>query len=118
MKDFEPREKIMSVRECKRRYAKIAESKEYYLTKNIYECSDSHKTVTIDIHCGTTPMIIDCPECQQSSHSKWYPKGIEDLSPSHYFYRPTFEQTLKLRNKPNTLDHVLKGGLLLCEFIT
>jgi hypothetical protein len=116
------RENLMSVREVERKYADLlrdVETNEFYtkvdLTNrvNCYRCkSCGGITKTIDIHSGVTPFIFECMFCKGDAYSTFYTDIAIAAKPSFEWYRPSLEETLKLRKEPMTLDHVLQGGLI------
>jgi hypothetical protein len=114
-------ETILSVREVERQYAALlrdVETKDFYKINlsnrvNCYRCQHCGViTKTIDIHAGVTPFIFECMCCGKDAYSTFYTDIAIKIKPSFEWYRPTLEECLKLRKKPYTLDHVLKGGLL------
>lgn len=80
--------------------------------KNLYTCDTCHgELVTIDTDKSVTPFMISCratPGCKGFMQSNFY-----DCDPSrvaqYEWYRP--ETTDRLPQE--TLEHVMKGGLLL-----
>lgn len=90
--------------------------------KNAYECDGTPEIkghspakpgcgafiVTIDIHPGVTPFMLDCGRCGGWAHSKFY-RVADWLEPTHEWYRP---DTLEGIN-PAYLEHLSKGGLIL-----
>jgi hypothetical protein len=112
---------LMSQRELTRKYnalIKDVETKEFYkidLTNrvNCYRCqSCGCITKTKDIHAGVTPFIFNCQFCGKEAYSSFYNDIAPLIKPSFEWYRPTLEETMKMRSKINTLDHILQGGLL------
>lgn len=85
-----------------------------YPKPNVYTCANRHRTVTVDLVEGTTPMIIDCqtPGCGRDALSGWYDVPPElAVEATHEWYRPTFFQRMRL--PAGVRDHVRQGGLLL-----
>jgi len=83
----------------------------YQYKKNIYTCSKCrHQMVTVDRDDGTTPFMTSCPICKSPAQSSFY-NVDQKLQPTHEWYKPTEEETKKL--KAGTLEHVNMGGLLL-----
>ena len=112
---------MISQREVKRQYAKLmfdVENDPYYkgdVTKrvNTYSCTRcKHETQTREIDAGCTAMSIQC-KCGGIARSHFYVEISPDKEPEKEWYRPSLEETIKLRNKPHILEHVLKGGLLI-----
>ena len=81
----------------------------YRHKKNGYQCPAGHRTITIDLDDGVTPMMIDCPECGKRAASEWYAVD-QSLEPSIGFYTPNHAQLLT--QTPAVKEHVLRGGLL------
>jgi|ERR1700677_1245125 len=87
--------------------------------KNIYVCPVGHKTVTIDLVEGTTPMMLRCRQrhadgkhnCTEMASSKWYRLTPEEelLEPEYEWYKPETLKGLSVHEK----EHVRLGGLLL-----
>ena len=78
---------------------------------NCYVCPSGHITKTKDVDAGVTPMFIQCETCQAQARSSFFKDIAPDKLPTQEYYRPDLNQTLKL--KPEMLDHVLRGGLML-----
>ena len=87
----------------------------YYRGKrNIYACSAcKHKFVTIDLVEGTTPFMLRCLHCKDSSAQSSCYKVPQDLLPTHEWYKPDEAEYAKLDSDPNTKEHVDMGGLLV-----
>ena len=79
---------------------------------NCYSCSDGHITKTKDVDAGVTPMMITCETCNKTAHSSFYRDIAPLQQPTVEWYRPSLKETLKMRKKPNSLEHVLSGGLI------
>lgn len=79
---------------------------------NVYQCATcGHKTVTVNLAEGVTPMFINCRSeqfCKGVAHSKMY-RVPQDLTPTHEWYRPSRIEAKQL----NGLDHWAGGGLWL-----
>lgn len=64
---------------------------------NVYQCKNSHLTVTVDVDEGVTPFMISCktPLCNSSANSSFYPKGPKPSNipdPQWEWALPTKEQ--------------------------
>ena len=79
---------------------------------NCYICPSGHVTKTKDVAAGVTPMMHKCSKCDTWGRSSFYEDIAPDVEPTEEWYRPDLEETLKLRDNPGLLDHVLSGGLL------
>lgn len=108
---------MKSVREVTKEYNAIVKAhagqKPYGI--NCYVCKVCGQiTKTVDIDPGTTPFIFSCVHCGGEAQSRFYRDIAPGLSPHVQWYRPSLEETLKLRKitKQGTLEHVLMGGLL------
>ena len=109
-----------SQREIERKYNKLLHdvaTHEFYkidLTNrvNCYQCkSCGHITKTRDVDAGVTPFIHRCEKCNGMAYSTFYTDIAPDQQPTEEWYRPTLKQVLKMRNKPDLLNHILQGGL-------
>jgi len=79
---------------------------------NCYYCTKCNRiTKTQDIDAGVTPMMFTCRFCGNMARSTFYKDIAPDLIVHGVWYRPTLKQILKMRNKPEILDHILRGGL-------
>jgi hypothetical protein len=78
--------------------------------KNVYACGKGHRTVTVDVDDGVTPMQIRCthPGCKNLARSSYY-QVEQNLKPTHEWYRPETMSGLS----PNDVAHVKSGGLLI-----
>lgn len=113
-------EKI-SQRELERLYNSLlyeVKTKEFYTEvdlsdrTNIYHCGCRHQTITKDVDAGVTPFTHTCEKCGGMAKSSFYSsKGTGQVATQEW-YRPTLKECLKLRKKPELLNHVLQGGLL------
>lgn len=89
---------------------------------NLYRCEHdaSHVIVTKDLEPGVTSFTVECPFCRAkrtpgrgfyrhpAMQSAMY-RAPQDLQPTHYWFRPdTFDGF-----NPGTVEHLLKGGLVL-----
>ena len=93
---------------------------------NVYTCSNNHKTVTIDVDNGTTPMFLRCETCGLMGASAMY-MCDQDLTPTHEWYRMKDELEVAVESKNFSvhnklhwdnvrlgfLDHHRKGGLFI-----
>ncbi|WP_407155192.1 hypothetical protein [Bradyrhizobium sp. STM 3557] len=81
--------------------------------KNIYVCEKCRgHVVTVDVDAGVTPFMIACEaveKCSGMMKSSMYRVFDQDIGASHEWYRPSIATSLS----GATLDHVMKGGLLL-----
>lgn len=79
---------------------------------NVYTCAKGHKTITVDAEFGTTAFGIRCrhPRCTAMAQSAFY-QVDQALKPAFEWYRPSPREARKLDDA--TLDHVLRGGLLV-----
>lgn len=78
---------------------------------NCYVCDCGHITKTIDIDAGITPFIFTCEKCGEIARSTFYNDIVPDQEPTFEWYRPNLKETIKMRKKPDILEHVLSGGL-------
>lgn len=106
---------MRSVREVTKAYnemLKMMENKPEHDPKiNVYSCPNGHHTITKDVDKGVTPFMHLCATCKEMAHSSFY-KCDQTLEPVEEWYRPSLEETLKLRKKQGgMLDHILQGGL-------
>jgi hypothetical protein len=108
-------------REVNKRYAKLindVETSDFYkidLTNrvNCYRCQSCGQiTKTKDVDAGVTPFIFNCMHCGKEAYSSFYKDIAPQIEPSFEWYRPSLYETLKLRKKINSIEHVLNGGLL------
>lgn len=62
---------------------------------------------------GVTPFTMICPKCSGTMYHRhtFKKETVPDWVDIKNWYRPSLEQTL-LQNK-GTIEHILKGGLLL-----
>jgi len=115
---------MISQREVARKYEALLKDvaeKDFYkvdLTNrvNCYTCEKGHVTKTQDIDSGVTPMMIQCRFCRFPARSSFYKDISPDLKVNGVWYRPTLKQVMKMRNKPEMLEHILKGGLEYKEY--
>ena len=102
-----------------KKYANLlrdVENNDFYKTDltnrvNCYQCSCGHITKTRDIDSGVTPFMFTCEECGDTATSTMYRDIAPHQQPTIEWYRPTMEQVLKMKNKPDLLGHILSGGL-------
>ncbi len=74
---------------------------------NIYTCEKCHgKTVTIDIHVGVTPFMLDC---DGTACSGFYRKHLISPVPQWEWFKPVGSEYRKLNRAMR--EHVDKGGL-------
>ena len=81
---------------------------------NVYTCPNGHKTVTIDIDEGVTPMMLRCRQkaddgkhnCAEMASSAWY-NCDQSLEPEYEWYKPASLKGLS----PAMKEHVKMGGL-------
>lgn len=78
---------------------------------NIYTCPDGHITKTKDVDAGVTPFVHICGECGKIAESSMYRDVAPLIEVSEEWYRPSLEETLKIKDD-DELSHVLQGGLL------
>jgi len=111
---------MKSQREIERDYNKLlyeVNTDEYYtktdLTNrvNCYKCNCGHITKTKDIDSGVTPFMFKCEKCGNYAHSTFYNDIVPKQEPTFIWYRPTLKEVIKMRKKPELLDHILNGGL-------
>lgn len=79
---------------------------------NCYVCQCGHITKTKDVDAGVTPFMHTCEKCGLFAKSSFYKDIAPEQEPTQEWFRPTWAKILKLRSKPNVLEHVLRGGLL------
>jgi RNase P subunit RPR2 len=111
---------MKSQREVERQYKKLMQdvaTNDFYkidLTNriNCYVCSNCGSvTKTKDVDSGVTPFIHSCEKCGGEARSTMYRDAVPNQEPTQEWYRPTLEETIKLRKKPGLLEHILQGGL-------
>lgn len=106
----------VSIRSIERKYAKmLLDYKDVDFKKKInnYVCTVCGViTKTVDINKGVTPFIARCKVCREEARSTFYKDLVPEENPTTEFYRPDLKETIKLRDKPSQLEHVLMGGLL------
>jgi hypothetical protein len=110
---------MISQAEVQRKYETLMNdvaTKDYYkidLTNrvNCYKCKCGHITKTKDIDAGVTPMMFNCESCDGTAMSTFFTDVAPHQNPTIEWYRPTIDELLKMRNKPELVDHVLQGGL-------
>lgn len=79
---------------------------------NCYVCEKCRQILkTIDVDTGTIPFMIRCDVCDGYAQSKMYNDIAPNLKPKYEWFRPTLKEVLKMRNKPQLLEHILNGGL-------
>lgn len=107
---------MISQREVKRRYQAMLKnhSKPVDNEVNCYVCEKcGHITKTIDIDDGVTPFMNECENCGELAQSTFYKDINPTVKPTIEWYRPSLEETIKMRKNPNgEFDHVIRGGLL------
>ena len=112
---------MKSQREVTRKYNQLLKDvaeKEFYkvdLTKrfNCYTCQKCNMvTKTKDVDAGVTPFYHNCHFCGVSAVSSFYKDNHSHLPHHGEWFRPSLEDTLKMRSKPYLIDHILQGGLL------
>lgn len=115
---------LISQREVERRYNKMLEFVKDIPIKgfNCYICTGpkcGNTVKTIDIDAGTTPMIMPCAVtwCGHDMKSTFYQDIIPQKEPEYEWYRPTLKQCMKMRDKPDSLNHFLQGGLQFRKII-
>jgi hypothetical protein len=90
---------------------------------NAYVCEKLHITVTEDLHKGTTPMFISCPQCeiehrQGLARTQMY-KVDQSIQATYEWYKPTSQDLATVKAGmdagmfSNVLTHVNQGGLLM-----
>lgn len=115
---------MISQREVQKNYQKLmidVQTDDYYKTDlaskvNCYSCTNcGHVTKTKDVDAGCTPMVIKCESCKAgNARSHFYEDVAPEKEVTQEWYRPSLQETLKLRGKKSQLlEHVLNGGLLL-----
>lgn len=115
---------MISQREVSKRYDQLLKNvatKDFYkidLTNrvNCYKCTHpkcGHITKTIDIAAGVTPTFFECEVCGCMTNSTMYKDIAPDQEPTFQWDRPTLAEVMKFRKKPNLLEHILKGGLVV-----
>lgn len=83
--------------------------------KNIYTCAScGEHVVTVDIHEGVTPFMIQCrsdksPGCKGLMQSSMYRVFDQSMKPDFEWYKPSAVEHVELASR----DHVSQGGLLL-----
>ena len=111
-----------SQRYVERRYAQMVldyADTEFAAKVNNYICPKcGHITKTIDVDPGVTPfMEFYEDKCGEFARSTFYKDYIPEQMPTHEWYRPDLKEVLKLRKKPEILDHILQGGLLIRKIV-
>ena len=110
---------MISQREIERKYNKLlkdVDTDDFYKTDltnrvNCYKCSCGHITKTKDVDAGVTPFMHRCEKCGNMAHSTFYTDIVPNQLPTEEWYRPSLKEVLKMRNKPDVIDHILNGGL-------
>lgn len=113
---YEPNEPMISQRELERKYNAMVnhESNNGVVSENrinCYTCNCGNKFKTIDMAKGVTPFMMDCKQCVGMGKSSFYNDIYPEIKPTVIFYRPSLKECMKLRRKPNLLEHILNGGL-------
>lgn len=117
---------MISQREVIRRYEQLkvdVATKDFYKVDlknrvNCYCCRVCNNvTKTKDVDAGVTPMFIKCDKCHNTMNSTMYSDVRPDMAPNKEWYRPSIKEVLHLRNKPEMMEHVLSGGLMLRNVI-
>lgn len=117
--EYAPREQMISEREVIRKYKRMLELDSNQGDAdpnkvNCYRCTDDHCghiTKTIDRDRGTTPFMFKCEKCGHWAKSSFYSDIAPHVKPTIEWYRPSLDETLKMRRKPAQLEHILMGGL-------
>lgn len=82
---------------------------------NIYTCDTCRgHIITRDLDTGVTPFMTSChatPDCKGSMSSSFYRVAEQRTRASRVWARPIISDLLK----PDVLEHVMKGGLILRE---
>jgi len=90
--------------------------------KNVYRCAGTStdrsngcgaSIVTVDRDAGVTPFLTGCSACKGYAQSSMY-RVDQALAPTHEWYRPDTLAGLT----PATVDHVLRGGLILRAIVS
>lgn len=114
------REPRISQREVIRKHRALLEDVQanpYYLpnsygTVNCYTCENGHVLKTVELDVGATPASLKCGSCDLWARSSFYKDTAPDAEPTVEWHRPSLKECLRLRDKPQLLDHVFNGGLL------
>jgi hypothetical protein len=78
---------------------------------NCYFCKKcGHITKTVDIDAGVTPFMHECEKCGELAISSFYKDIAPNSSPTQEWYRPTLEESLKIKSD-GLLRHIFSGGL-------
>ena len=87
------------------------------MRKNVYTCEQGHRTVTVDINYGVTPMFLICKTegCGAKATSAMYPPNIEE-EPTHEWFKPDDAYLERRYGYDEAIlhamtEHVNKGGL-------
>jgi hypothetical protein len=111
---------MISIRELQRKYTKLQEqvkTDSYFkidLTNrvNCYTCTKcGHITKTKDIDPGVIPFMFTCEKCNSTATSSFLKDIAPKQQPTIEWYRPSFSEVLKMRKRPELLDHIFNGGL-------
>lgn len=108
---------MMSVRECTKLYNKMLKKYQKEVEPNRINCYKCDRcgtiTKTIDVDDGVTPFGHTCEYCGNPfATSTFYNDIAPNQRPTQEWYRPSLEETLKWRNKNESmLFHILNGGL-------
>lgn len=116
-KVHENRQPSLSEREINKRYHKMMSGLLENCAENrinVYSCSCGNRIKTIDVDKGVTPFMISCL-CGNMAKSSFYNDIAPDVKIKLEWYRPSLKECLKLKNKPNELDHIFQGGLIYRE---
>lgn len=107
--------KKTSIRQITRQYGiMLRNQKDDPRGINCYKCENcGHITKTIDVDRGVTPFLYDCENCGGLAQSSFGTDIAPKQNPTIEWYRPSLEETLKMRNKEfSDFDHVIQGGLI------
>lgn len=100
---------------------KMAEAADFKPRFNYYRCDTCRGVyTTVDVHRGTTPMLLNCRlgcgGVMQSAfypHPEDWPVTVSRIADAEW-YKPTLTEQKKMRRKARGLyDHVRLGGLIL-----
>jgi hypothetical protein len=79
--------------------------------KNVYTCTQGHKTITVDLHEGVTPFMMICKAdgCKETAQSCMY-RCPQDLDPEYEWFRPTADEAKQIIEQavakiPKDIDH-------------
>ena len=80
---------------------------------NCYVCKCGCIIKTIEVNHGVAPGHFKCESCGSLAEHTNYNDVAPDASPTHEWYRPTFEELLNMRDDEEAVYFILLGGLCI-----